>query len=146
MTNHLLRRPTSDPEWKAYHDIRRVTLFEASGRFGVYDATHPDERKPDNHPLVLFVDDEPIGTIRVDKRPDLRAVLRLVAIHRGSQGCGHGQALLKLAEDFARDIGCAEAVVNAAPEAIGFYRKAGYVDLAWDPAEGGLGHQMAKSL
>jgi hypothetical protein len=40
-------------EWDAYHRIRREELFEAGGRSGLYDATHPDEHKVGNTPLLL---------------------------------------------------------------------------------------------
>jgi hypothetical protein len=39
-------------DWKAYHHIRRTVLFDARGVSG-YDANHPDEHSPTNHPLLL---------------------------------------------------------------------------------------------
>ena len=41
-TPHLLRAPVSDEEWRTYHAIRRLVLFESRGLFGVYDENHPD--------------------------------------------------------------------------------------------------------
>jgi GNAT superfamily N-acetyltransferase len=62
-------------------------------------------------------------------------VLRLarLAVSADAQGLGVGQALLRavfeLAFRMAAEVGCFGVVVDAKPEAIGFYQKLGYIRL-----------------
>jgi GNAT superfamily N-acetyltransferase len=120
-----LRRPGTDAEWAAYHQIRRRVLFEMRGRVGVYDAQYPDELRPGNHPLLLLHDGAPVGVIRVDVEPG-RAIFRRVAIREDVQGVGHGRVLLSLAETFARGAGCELVHSYVDPGAVGFYERCGF--------------------
>ena len=82
-----------------------------------------------------------LPTVRLpdSKRKGLPAypapVLRLarLAVDQRAQGQGVAQALLRavsaLAHQMAADMGCLGVVVDAKPEAIGFYRKLGFVAL-----------------
>lgn len=124
-TGHTLRGPENDEEWRAYHAIRRKTLFENRGRFGVYNENHPDEFEKDNHPLILFDRGTPIGVIRVDIHNRV-AWFRRVAVREDLQRVGHGKILLSLAEAFAQEAGCDEARSNVAADAVGFYERCGY--------------------
>jgi GNAT superfamily N-acetyltransferase len=123
--SHTLRGPENEEEWRAYHEIRRKVLFESRGRFGVYHENHPDEFVKDNHPLILFDRNMPIGVIRVDIQ-DRVAWFRRVAVREDSQRSGHGRVLLSLAETFAREAGCNEVRSNVAADAVGFYERCGY--------------------
>ncbi len=135
-TSHTLRRPENEEEWRAYHAIRRKTLFENRGRFGVYDENHPDEYEKGNHPLILFDQDTPVGVIRVDIH-DRVAWFRRVAVREDLQRAGYGRVLLSLAEAFAREAGCNEARSNVAADAVGFYERYGYSRDPLTPAESG---------
>ena len=130
--DYLLRQPTDDAEWAAYHRIRRTALFERYHPEVVYDPNHPDERKPGNHPLVLIKEGRVIGTIRIDDFDAERAAFRIVAIDPAHQGRGHGTALLRLAEDFARGVGRRKAVLHGNPPNVAFYLRKGYREAAWD--------------
>jgi GNAT superfamily N-acetyltransferase len=122
-SSYRLESPRCDLDWQAYHGIRRK----------VFHLPRPDEPiSPDCHPLVLFLENQPIGAIQVDDLRNAAAALRLVAIDPAFQGGGHGRAMLERAEQFARDLGCSKAVVYATPEAAGFYQTAGYDEEDWD--------------
>ena len=125
-----------DPaDWAAYHTIRRQELFEARGRFGVYDENHPDETAPNAHCYLLKLDGRPLGTTRLDVRDDGTAVVRMVAVTAAEQGRGHGRALGRLVEERAKDFGARTLLVNAADTAVGFYYSTGWRDHVWDQAE-----------
>lgn len=124
-SRYELKTPNSTAEWSAYHDIRRKVLFENRGRLGVYDANHPDEHQPGNYPLILLLNGETIGVIRVDIE-DKQAMFRRVAIREDVQRKGHGKALLALAESFAQTKGCIHSRSEVAPDAVGFYERCGY--------------------
>jgi len=134
---YRLVSPRCDRDWHAYHGIRRK----------VFNLPRPDEAiSVDCHPLLLFLEDQPIGAIQVDDLGNAAAALRLVAVDPAWQGGGHGRAMLEQAEQFARDLGCDKAVVYATPEAAGFYQTIGYDEEDWDELCMGGIVQMLKYL
>ena len=122
---YSLKSPELSTDWDAYHSIRRRVLWEARGRFGVYDDTHPDEYKEGHFPKLLFLDGEPIGVIRIDVAGAL-GWFRRVAIVESLQRKGHGSQLIKMAEEFARGQGVARIQSDVDREAISFYHRLGY--------------------
>jgi GNAT superfamily N-acetyltransferase len=124
----------SAEEWKAYHFLRRTVLWEAKSRFN-YNENHPDERLNGNHPLLLKLNGSAIGTTRLDEIGRGAGVVRLVSIASAVQRVGHGRALSLLTEDYARRFGIATLLVNAAPDAVGFYEKMGWTKEMWDESE-----------
>lgn len=125
-----------DPaDWTAFHDIRRVELFEARGRFGIYNDRHPDDVADFAHPYLLKRDGNPIGAMRLDIRDGGVGIFRLVAITVGEQRRGHGRVMARLAEERARAFGLRILHVNAAEDAVGFYEKTGWARYSWDPTE-----------
>ena len=135
--------------WEAYHKIREAELFQ--GRSGKkYNPNNPDEHLSNNFPLLLKLNGRGIGTTRLDVREDGTAVVRLVAITKNEQGKGHGRVLQERVEQLAREKGAKRLLTNAAPEAIGFYEKLGFVRDSWDPSElTGIAEtciQMSKTL
>jgi GNAT superfamily N-acetyltransferase len=137
-----LRRPMSDGEWDSYHGLRRVILFERRGRFGVYDAAHADELRPENHPFLFLVDGEAAGTIRIDIVAN-EALFRLVTIRETLQRQGHGRRMLSLAETFVRGQGRRVMRSHVNRDAIGFYERCGFTRDG--PDEGGATVLMRKA-
>ncbi|WP_428486997.1 GNAT family N-acetyltransferase [Rhodopila sp.] len=136
-SRYRLDPPRCGQDWQAYHGIRRK----------VFNLPRPDEATdPGCHPLLLWLEDQPIGAIQIDDLRNAAAALRLVAIDPAWQGGGHGRVMLQRAEDFAREIGCQKAVVYATPEAAGFYAQAGYDEEDWDEVCMGGIVQMLKTL
>jgi GNAT superfamily N-acetyltransferase len=134
---YRLEPPRCGQDWEAYHGIRRK----------VFHLPRPEEdNAPTSHPMLLWLEDHPIGAIQIEDLCNQAAALRLVAIDPHWQGGGHGKVMLECAEKFAREIGCSKAVVYATPEAAGFYAQAGYDEEDWDEiAMGGI-VQMLKNL
>lgn len=126
----------NDPQdWSDFHAVRRAELFEAKGRFGIYNDQHPDDYANFAHPLLLKVDGRAIGTVRLDLLGAGRAAVRLVAITASEQRRGHGRVLEALVAERARSLGVHTLLVNAAAEALGFYEATGWERHDWDPAE-----------
>lgn len=132
--SYELIKVTDSNHWQAYHDIRRQVLWENRGKRG-YDDKHGDETLPNHHPLLLLLNNTPIGTTRLDDFTDGHGVVRLVAISDVFQRRGHGRQLSSLVEEFARSLGIKTLYVNAAPEALGFYKKLGWEFYEWDADE-----------
>ncbi len=131
-----LRAPRGPHEWARYHEIRQHCLFEkyhakGSLHYFEYDPFHPDEADPANHPLVFLADGRVIGTIRIDIKPDGRAIFRLVAIDDPWQGHGLGSTMLDMAEHCARGWGARTVCLNAVPDAHRFYVRHGFAPERW---------------
>lgn len=73
--------------------------------------------------------------------------LRQMAVTAYLQGQGIGTALLKAAEDFAREIGMSRLILHARAAAIPFYERAGYAVSSEVFEEVGIPHRaMQKGL
>ncbi|MGM4986526.1 GNAT family N-acetyltransferase [Rhizobium sp. 11_C7_N12_5] len=116
---------TSSGDWAAYHEIRRRVLFEARGLDG-YDPDHPDDRKDGHFPLLLLRGTVAVGAARLDIIGDDQAIVRTVAIRTEFQRQGFGREIMSGIENFAMDRGVASLTVNAAPDAVEFYRHCGW--------------------
>jgi N-acetylglutamate synthase-like GNAT family acetyltransferase len=132
--SYELVKVATESDWREYHSLRRHVLWDARGRGG-YDENHPDEYLATNHPLLLKLDGRSIGTTRLDELGGRRGVVRLVAIAADVQRRGHGRVLSALVEAFARRLGLKTLLVNAAPGAVGYYKKMDWQDCVWDEAE-----------
>lgn len=124
--------PVTEAQWRDYHDIRRTVLWEARGRFGEYDDSHPDDYRSNHFPKLLLHDGVAIGVIRIDLQGKT-AWFRRVAIAELHQRNGHGRALLSLAEGFAEQNGANRIESSVDEDAIPFYRRCGYVSHAGQP-------------
>ncbi|KQT44788.1 hypothetical protein ASG47_15250 [Devosia sp. Leaf420] len=133
--SYVLVAVTEPQDWVDFHAIRRQELFEAKGRFGVYNDKHPDDLADFAHPYLLKKDGRALGTVRLDLFGEGKAAVRLVAITRDAQGAGHGRVMEQLLTDRARALGVHTLLVNAAAEALGFYEKTGWERFEWDRDE-----------
>jgi N-acetylglutamate synthase-like GNAT family acetyltransferase len=140
---------TAQSDWREYHSLRRKVLWEGRG-LANYDETHPDEYKRANHSFLLKGDGRAIGTVRLDDFGNGTGAVRLVAIAPDLQRQGHGRVLSSYLEDYARSLGMKTLYVNAAPEAVGFYDKLGWIPDAWNQEElaalAGACRQMSKDI
>jgi len=123
-----------ESDWRDYHSLRRKVLWDARDRSG-YDENHRDEYVPTNHPLLLKLDGRSIGMTRLDDFGNGNGAVRLVAVAVDVQRRGHGRVLSALVESYARRLGIGTLLVNAAPEAVGYYEKMGWEHYAWDSGE-----------
>lgn len=128
-------------EWRAYHAIRRHVLFDLRGLDG-YDDTHPDEHAPGHMPLLLRKDGVALGTVRLDLSEGTTGIVRLVAIMPEYQRQGLGRILMSEVERLSASRGLSRLEVYAAPDAVPFYEKLGWVMV--DP--GKISPLMAKEI
>lgn len=134
-TEYALVVVSTAEDWEAYHQIRRQELFEAKGHVGIYDPNRPGERMPGNYSLLLKYRGEGMGTTRLEVRGGGIAIVRLVAVPKADQGRGHGRVLAEMVEKFALEKGVQKFLLNADPNAVGYYEKLGYIRENWDPSE-----------
>ena len=134
-TKHKLVFVSTDAQWEAYHSIRKQVLVDERGLIrGQYMDDHPDDRKPNHFPVLLSLNNEYIGAMRIDIHGnDKLGVMRTVAIVKGMRGKGQGKKMLQLAEDYCLKKECNTTTVVSADDAIEFYQKCGYKRHVWDP-------------
>ncbi|WP_390624512.1 GNAT family N-acetyltransferase [Rhizobium terricola] len=118
-------RVSSQPDWEAYHQIRRHVLFDLRGLSG-YDDHHPDDRKPEHIPLVFTDGAEFVGALRLDLTANKNGVVRTVAIVAERQRQGIGRAMMTAVETLAMAQEVVRLETYAAPDAVGFYSKLGW--------------------
>ena len=124
-----LRKPETAAERAKYHDIRKRLLFDVYLPHLKYDPEHPDETKPNHHPMGFFYRDELIGTIRIDFMDEKRCAFRAVAIDEQYQNKGYGGILLKMAEAFSAKQGRNKIFLHVNGKAANFYVKNGYREI-----------------
>lgn len=124
-TKYTLIRIADAADWQVYHAIRRSSLWEERGLDG-YDDARPQERFAHHHALLLKLDEEGIGTTRLDDLRDGTGIVRLVAITTSLRRQGHGRVLDTMVEGYAREIGLNGLFVSAASDAEGFYTATGW--------------------
>jgi ribosomal protein S18 acetylase RimI-like enzyme len=127
---YTLVRVLTNADWTDYHSLRRSVLWDARGRTG-YEENRSDDRAAQNHPLLLKLHGQSIGTTRLDDFGNRTAVVRTVAIAPGLQRQGHGRQLSALVEAYARRRGILTLFVNAAQDAVGWYEKLGWEKCIW---------------
>lgn len=130
-----LTKVTTPEDWATYHRIRREVLFEAPGRFDIYREDHPDETHPNNTPMLMKADGVGVATVRLDGLPSGDMVIRLVAVTTPMQGQGLGRVLLEHVVEVARRQNVYRLLVNAAPDAVGYYHKMGFAEEVWGAHE-----------
>ena len=128
---HELRRVWSPSDWRAYHAIRRDTIFAPLLPGHSYDEADADEFRPGHLPHVLIFAGDIVGVVRIDLIDEVQVGLRLIGIRTGSQRQGHGAALLRLAEQIAAGLGRRQVVINAHPTSLQFYLANGYAYGDW---------------
>ncbi|MBB4193707.1 N-acetylglutamate synthase-like GNAT family acetyltransferase [Rhizobium aethiopicum] len=121
-----LRQVKESEDWQAYHAVRRHVLFELRGLDG-YDDNHPDEYEASHIPLLLRKDGVALGTVRLDLSDGASGIVRLVAILPEYQRQGLGRILMSEVERLAVEYGLSRLEAHAAPYAVHFYEKLGWV-------------------
>ncbi len=114
-----------------YHEIRRVELFARYDPHIHYFDGIADEHAANHLGHVLLLDDEVVGTMRIDLIDRERAGFRLVSIKGRYKGRGLGSIMLARSEALVAAYGRRIIVINAALPAAAFYRRHGYVEGDW---------------
>jgi GNAT superfamily N-acetyltransferase len=122
---YSLRKPLTYEEWKSYHLIRKVNIFDPLNI--IYDPTHPSLKALNNYHFLFFKHQEIFGTVQLDLLKNGMAALRSVVIKDPYKNQGYGSILLKLIEETAKQFHCRVILLHANNNALAFYKKNGYV-------------------
>lgn len=134
-----LRDIYSDNALVEFHRIQRDDAKHA-GVKGEYDATGLLECTPSwaDGPFTNFVlmeDNKGVATISVAKvgRHEDVVGLSLVAVDPALRGNGLGRELISQVKERLRHEGVRAIFVNAAHDAVDYYRKCGFTEHVWHP-------------
>jgi len=110
---------------------------------GISEALEHDDRDPQAEHIVLFIDQIPIATGRLEPKGKIGRVAVLKDYRR--QGFGH--IVMEHLEAKALKLGLKKVFVHAQSTVILFYRQLGYTPLGEERIEANILHQyMEKSL
>ena len=84
-----------------------------------------DEEDYSSFHYLFYLDDKPIGTVRLTKHDNNLRICR-VAIRKSYRGLGLGKVMIKFVEDAAKKLGYQETFLNGQVPSIPFYEKCGY--------------------
>jgi predicted GNAT family N-acyltransferase len=97
--------------------------------------------------IGAFEKDELVGCCVLTKKTNESIQLRQMAVKKSVQGKGAGRAIIRFAEDEARNLNYRQLILNARDPVIGFYTKCGYEIRSEQFFEAGLAHhEMSKQL
>lgn len=85
-----------------------------------------DDDDPSSLSLVLYLDDEPLGTARIVKVDPETYKLGRVAVRKKYRGQKVGTYLIKFMEVKARTMGCRKLITDAQLDKMGFYESVGF--------------------
>jgi GNAT superfamily N-acetyltransferase len=111
------------PEYQQMVALRQTILRKPLG----LEFTPEELEKEKEDVLIACFDEDKMEGCCLLTRVDAHTVrLRQMAVKKGLQGKGIGQAVMLFAENIARDLGYRKLTMHARDTAIGFYQKQGY--------------------
>lgn len=106
-----------------------------------------DELEDKSHHVVLYEDDQPIGTARIYHRGDGIYKIQRVAVLKNYRGKGVGVQLMKVCELQISKLRGTKITLGAQLQALSFYEKLGYTAEGTEFIDAGIPHQeMTKML
>ena len=136
--------PTGSKEYRQMVDLRIRALLEPIGIPGTYIV--PEKEKND-FMIGAFENGSILGCCVLTPVDDSCIQLRQMAVHPNYQGMKIGAAIVRYAEDLAREKGYRKLKLHARNPVMDFYSKCGYTVKGEEFFEVGMGHhEMEKSL
>lgn len=136
----------SKPQIRQVLDERdRAAVFVIRGAVFVAEQQVPieeewDERDGTAAYLLALVDGVPAGTVRLVDQGDGSGLLGRMAVLPAGRGKGTGAALVRVAEELAREAGLDRVELHAQTHALGFYERLGYTAHGEEFMDAGIPH------
>lgn len=135
---------TSSPEYKEVFDLREEILRKPIGL-----SLHNEDLSRDHTDIILAGRHEGrvVACLMLHNLGDGVLQLRQMAVYPEYQGRGAGRALVKAAEELARERGYTKMILHARKTALGFYASMHYTMHGEEFMEVGIPHyHMEKAL
>lgn len=137
----------SKPQIRRVRDERdRSAVFVIRGAVFVAEQRVPIEEEWDERDttaeFLLAVDEGvPVGTVRLVDQGEGVALLGRMAVLPEGRGKGTGAALVRAAEDVARELGLDKVELHAQTHALGFYERLGFTAYGEEFLDAGIPHR-----
>jgi len=136
--------PYSDEEYRKELALRDEVLRKPLGR-SLYDENLDAER--DDYHIGAFINGQLIGVLILRRLNSTDIKMKQVAVTERWQGHGTGREMVRYAEEYAKNNGYTDILLNARKTATGFYEKQGYDKIGEEFLEIDIPHfKMRKSI
>lgn len=138
---------TTDLNSKIYQDALNIRheVFVAEQKVPVN--LEIDDLEDQTEHIVLYKDDEPIGTARIYDLGNAIYKVQRVATKKEVRGQGYGAALMKQIERKIKEIGGSQIILGGQNTALPFYEKLGYTIDGAEFMDAGIPHHnMIKNI
>lgn len=135
------------PQIRRVRDERdRAAVFVIRGAVFVAEQRVPiaeewDERDTTAEFLLAVDEGVPVGTVRLVDQGEGVGLLGRMAVLPEGRGKGTGAALVRAAEEVAREMGLKRVELHAQTHALGFYERLGYVAHGEEFLDAGIPHR-----
>jgi predicted GNAT family N-acyltransferase len=132
---------------RAYEQMVELRISVLLSPIGVPASYIEPQQESKDVFIGAFEKDELVGCCVLTKKTNESIQLRQMAVKKSVQGKGAGRAIIRFAEDEARNLNYRQLILNARDPVIGFYTKCGYEIRSEQFFEVGLAHhEMSKQL
>jgi GNAT superfamily N-acetyltransferase len=121
----------TDREWAAVNALRQKCIFKSN--VDIYTWTFKDK---DHVHFVFYKNADIIGYAHLQRWPEGRAALRIIAIDENYRNRGFGSQFLKLCERWLCHQGFKVLLIQSSPKAYTFYQHNDYVKMPFNDPDG----------
>jgi GrpB-like predicted nucleotidyltransferase (UPF0157 family)/RimJ/RimL family protein N-acetyltransferase len=121
----------TDREWDAVRRLRQVYFSKSKEDPYTWTFTHKDHIH-----FVFYKNAEIIGYAHLQRWPENRAALKIIAIDEHHRNFGFGSQFLRLCERWLYHQGCKKLLIQSSQEAYQFFRKHGYIEMPFNDPDG----------
>lgn len=138
---------TTDLEAQTYLDALNIRYEVFVNEQNVPEDVEVDNLEDKSHHLVLYEDDQPIGTARIYHRGDGIYKIQRVAVLKEYRNLGFGAVLIRECERQIQQLRGTKITLGAQIHALSFYEKLGYQAEGPEFMDAGIPHrEMTKTL
>lgn len=120
-------------EWDALKRFRQTYFFD---KVAIQDPYTWTFAHPDHVHLILYQGSDIIGYTHLQLWAGHRVAMRIIVIDEHFRGQGLGEQFLALVEKWLTSINYKSIHTESSPDALTFYKKCGYVEMAFDDPNG----------
>lgn len=122
-----IQHPVTKEDFEKYYQLRYEALRKPWGQ-PAGSETDPDDHKS-IHAIVIYKD-QAVAVCRLQFNDSTQGQIRYMGVDENYRGYGVGAAILQWLENIAKKKGASHIILHARENAVGFYEKQGYKQLA----------------
>ncbi len=132
---------TNDLDSKTYQDALKIRYEVFVEEQKVPVELEVDDLEEQSHHVVLYQDDQPLGTARIYHQGDGVYKIQRVAVLSSQRGHGFGAQLMQACEQKIQQLQGSKITLGAQLHALPFYEKLGYLVEGPEFMDAGIPHR-----